>query len=266
MWWREDIKRAKRLSQARVHLVTARTSLCTDQRMSGPPIRAKYTHLKTIWEHTSDTSATVSNSSWRCDLQSKAAELCTIAPSLLFASSQYLSTHFFACPSMSQDHAIVFAWGFSHPGNCSVAVADIRDSNISLFWFIVSSFGLHSRWVHPTYTWSRNDVRSSRWTNSINVFHIGTTFCFRPLILMSSTSTATTAQRLIAWDQLQCLFACLGALQWQWQWQWHTQRSPTSVKWRPGLTGKSVGVMIRRKRIGCAVEACSLAKCAHTYC
>ena len=24
----------------------------------------------------------------------------------------------------------------------------------------------------------------------------------------------------------------------QWQWQWHTQRSPTSIEWRPGLTGK----------------------------
>ena len=33
-----------------------------------------------------------------------------------------------------------------------------------------------------------------------------------------------------------------------WQWQWHTQRSPTSVEWRPGLTGKSVGVITPQKK------------------
>ena len=42
------IKRAKRLSQALVHFVTALASLFTDQRMSGLPIRAKYKHFKTI--------------------------------------------------------------------------------------------------------------------------------------------------------------------------------------------------------------------------
>ena len=41
----------------------------------------------------------------------------------------------------------------------------------------------------------------------------------------------------------------------------HTQRSPTSVKWRPGLTGVSVGVMTpRKKRICCPDEACSIGK------
>ena len=33
-----------------------------------------------------------------------------------------------------------------------------------------------------------------------------------------------------------------------------------------GLTGKSVGVMTPRKRICCAVEACSLASCVSTNC
>ena len=37
-----ETKRAKRLSHARVHFVTGRASLFTDHRMSGPPIRAKY--------------------------------------------------------------------------------------------------------------------------------------------------------------------------------------------------------------------------------
>ena len=47
---------------------------------------------------------------------------------------------------------------------------------------------------------------------------------------------------------------------WTGQWQWHTQRSPTSVKWRPGLTSKSVGVTTPQKRICCADEASSFGK------
>ena len=42
-----EIKRAKRLSQAWVHFVTALASLLTDHRMSGLPIRARYKHFKT---------------------------------------------------------------------------------------------------------------------------------------------------------------------------------------------------------------------------
>ena len=42
------IKRAKRLSQALVHFVTALASLFTDQRMSSPPILANYKLFKTI--------------------------------------------------------------------------------------------------------------------------------------------------------------------------------------------------------------------------
>ena len=56
----------------------------------------------------------------------------------LFANSQYRSTHFRACPSMSQDHATVFAWGFSHPGNFPVAPAEIRDSNIFVYSLLLS--------------------------------------------------------------------------------------------------------------------------------
>ena len=41
-----EIKRAKRLSQALVHFVTARASLFTDQRMSSLPIRAKHLTFK----------------------------------------------------------------------------------------------------------------------------------------------------------------------------------------------------------------------------
>ena len=50
---KQDIKRAKRLTQA-----------LTSQRMSSPPIRAKYKHFETICEHTFDNSPTVSKSSF----------------------------------------------------------------------------------------------------------------------------------------------------------------------------------------------------------
>ena len=45
-------KRAKRLSQALVHLVIARASLFTDHEISGLPIRTKYGHFRTICEQT----------------------------------------------------------------------------------------------------------------------------------------------------------------------------------------------------------------------
>ena len=59
--------------------------------------------------------------SWSDDDPSKELRLCITALFFLFANSHNLSTHFCACPSMSQDHATVFTWSFSHPGNFSVA-------------------------------------------------------------------------------------------------------------------------------------------------
>ena len=102
VWWMYEIKRAKRLSQAFVHFVTARTSLFTDQSMSGLPIRARYIHLKTICEQTVDNSPTDSFSSslhWWSSMHGVATWYdCWV---VLFANSPYISTHFFAWPSIS---------------------------------------------------------------------------------------------------------------------------------------------------------------------
>ena len=49
-----EINRFKRLSQALVHFVIDRVTI----EISGRPIRAKYKHFRTIWEHTSDNSQT----------------------------------------------------------------------------------------------------------------------------------------------------------------------------------------------------------------
>ena len=58
VWWMKEIIRDKCLSQALVHFVIDRASLFTDHTISGRPIRAKYKHSRTIWEHICDNSPT----------------------------------------------------------------------------------------------------------------------------------------------------------------------------------------------------------------
>ena len=132
-----EIKRAQRLSHASVHLVTARPSLFTDHRISSLPKRAKNGHVRTICEQTIDNSPTdpfffelMIIHAWRCDFEKCSVVLFAIA------SSQYLSTHFFVWPSMSQDHEdFVSASGLPVAYisvNISVAPAEILDTNIHL--------------------------------------------------------------------------------------------------------------------------------------
>ena len=68
-------------------------------------MRAKYRHFRTIWGHS----------------------FCWV---VLLASSQNLSTHFFAWPSISKDHVEMFESSFTKPSNFSVALAEILDPNI----------------------------------------------------------------------------------------------------------------------------------------
>ena len=146
-------KRAKRLSQARAHVVIARTSLFTDPKnvmfTNSSQVRAFSGRFENIHR---TILRLVSNSSflklWSSKPDVETVYNCSVS---LFASSQYLSTHYVACLSVSQDHATVFVWGFSHPGDSSVAVAQVRDSNISQNWLTMISFVLRSRWVHPSY-------------------------------------------------------------------------------------------------------------------
>ena len=93
VWWMYEINLPNRLSHA---------SLLTDHRMPGLPIRAKYKHVKTICERTSGNSPTDSVSScldWCSSRQG--LETLYSCSTFLFVNSQYLSTHFRACPSMS---------------------------------------------------------------------------------------------------------------------------------------------------------------------
>ena len=52
VWWIYEINRFKGLPQALVHFVIDRANLFTDHKISGRPIRAKYKHFRTNWEHT----------------------------------------------------------------------------------------------------------------------------------------------------------------------------------------------------------------------
>ena len=58
-----ELSLANLLSQACVDFVAERASLFTDNEMSGQPIRAKYMHVDTICEQTSDNSPNDSSSS-----------------------------------------------------------------------------------------------------------------------------------------------------------------------------------------------------------
>ena len=181
LWWMYEINHANRLSHVWVHIVIALAISLTNQRMSGLPNRAKYEHFKTICEQTCDDSPTDSSSSclnwwsskqWLETLYNSSIFVCQLAVSLKAFSSTSLHV-------VGPRHRL--CGRFSHPGNFSVAPREIRDSNIFPNSPIVISFGLHSRRVHPKYTWLRNEVGSSTSALFINFFHMGTTFCFFPI-------------------------------------------------------------------------------------
>ena len=93
---------------------------------------------------------------WLDDHPSKDLKLCTSA--LAFCVPIHnVSTHFWARPSMSQNHATAFAWRFSHPS----------DSNISLYSFF-------SDFVHFTFTLSTSQIHMVKkwcWFAKIHKFH-----------------------------------------------------------------------------------------------
>ena len=96
--------------QALVHFVNLRAKFVHWPKNVGLPIRARYKHFKTICDHIFD--------SWRQFLllemmiiQAKSWNFVQLL-SFLCASSQYLPTCFCAWPSVSEDHATVFAWDF----------------------------------------------------------------------------------------------------------------------------------------------------------
>ena len=172
VWWMYEIKRAKRLSQAFVHFVTARASLFTDYRISGLPIRTKYKHSRTIFEQTVGNSPTDPFSSSVKGRSSKHGVAtwnnCSVVS---FASSQYLSTSFFAWPSMSLDHEeMVFVSGFPGAlasGKFSIAPAEMLD-------FKHASVIIHNIFAYLAFCLSATQIHMVKercWFSHFNVFH-----------------------------------------------------------------------------------------------
>ena len=170
-------KRAKRLSQALVHRVTARANLFTDQRMQGPPIRAKYKHSKTICEHTLDNSPTVSSSSflklWSSRQRVETLYNCSV---FLFASSQNLRKHFVRMSSLYPVTSRKFLRVVSPTPVIFRLLRQWFVIRTSSLYSSMFSFGLHSRGVHPKHTWSGNDVASPGSTIFIKFSPFSTNF------------------------------------------------------------------------------------------
>ena len=92
----KSINRFRCLLHALVHFVIDRASLFTDHRISGLPIRAKYKHCRTFWEHSCDNSPTNSNSFMKWWSSMHGVDTLENCCFVLFANSQYRSTHFLA--------------------------------------------------------------------------------------------------------------------------------------------------------------------------
>ena len=159
-----ETKRAKRLSQALVHLVIARTSLFTDHKISGPLIWAKYKHFKTISEQTADNSPTdfifflfkwMVIHAWCCDFVLLSS---CFTRRFKISFHAFLCVTFFAWPSMSKDQEDrISASGLPEAfvSSFSLAPAEILDSNVSLYFVSVIAY--------CTFTSQRNVVLERCW-------------------------------------------------------------------------------------------------------
>ena len=98
------------------------------------------------------------------DHPGKGLGLCTVAPlscSPIHSVAQRIFEHVLPCrgtahPSLREVCLTLVIF--------SIAAAEIRDSNISLYFFPTLSFRLHARWAHPKFSGSRNKVGWSRST------------------------------------------------------------------------------------------------------
>ena len=174
-----------RLSQALVHFLIDLANLFPDHRMSGFPIRAKYKHFRTIWEHTCDNSPTdyVSSSlKWWSSMHGvNTLKSCWV---VLFANSQYRTTHVLAWPSISLGHEEKRK--FPEYGNFSVlkrGSSRFKHGSVT-FHNIFAYFTIFST-ATQVYTLSQKDVGSPKATSSFNTFLFG----FFPANFMSSTHT-----------------------------------------------------------------------------
>ena len=174
-----EVNRFRRLSQALVHLVIDRASLFTDQRISGLPVRPKYTECKTIWEHTCDTSPTDFISSclkWWSSVQGvDILKSCSVVLVLTHNIAPHISSHDLASHRTMK----------KYENSRSMEAFQFTPLKFAIRTFLCNCpqyFSLFHKchWVHPRFSWSRKDVGSPKSTSSLSTFHIGSRFCFFP--------------------------------------------------------------------------------------
>ena len=142
--------------------------LFTDHRMSGLPNRAKYKHcliqiLKAHFRQFSHRPISPSTKWWSPRHGVQTLHSCWI---FFFARSQYRSTHFFAWPSMSQDHAIGYACDFPNRVNFTCSGRDSWIEHFSVFInnsFVRFALTLSASQVHV--------VKKSCRSSQVNQFH-----------------------------------------------------------------------------------------------
>ena len=180
-------------------------------RMSGLPIRAKNKHYRTLCEYTFGDSPTDVNScplnwlsyfwwfSHRCqflslelvvgDSPDKEEILCTTVE--LFCLQIQTTFPRTSLPVLSCRKT---TWLFAREV-FQFTISQLHWQKFLIqtsFWNCSAMFSsaLHSRWVHPKWTWSN----SPKSTCFISTVHIGSMFSFFPAILMSSTYTEIMAR------------------------------------------------------------------------
>ena len=159
------------ISHAWVHFVIDLANLFTDHKMSGSANSCQVQAFKdNLWASLWQFSQLIPVPPfWTDGRPSKDEKLCKVAPHSclpIHSIAQRIFEHVLPCCGTT----LLFVREIMcHPGHFSVAPAEVRDSNIFVYCSMSASWGLHSLWVHPKNTWSRNDVGSSISTFFINV-------------------------------------------------------------------------------------------------
>ena len=171
-------KLTERWWQTLVHFVSVRANLFTDQRMSSLQFwQHKLIFLiqfeSTLWTILQPFPVP---SSWNYGRPNKELSLYTTA------LSSYSPLRNIVRRTFSRDHphrmtTRLFLREVLHKQKIVALRRRSWCEHLSVF-LNDTCFGLHSRWIHPTFSWSRNDVGSPRLTSFINLFDIRLKFCF----------------------------------------------------------------------------------------
>ena len=113
-----------------------------------------------FWQFSTDSSSSCLNA-WIHDRPNKDAKLCIVAPSFCLPIRS-TDLHIFEHVIPFRGTTMKFLRRVCHILAISQLLQQIYLTHISFFLncSIIVSFGLHSRWMHPKYTWARS-VRGS---------------------------------------------------------------------------------------------------------